>query len=139
MKEFNLNEFYLWKEQRSRMDYIKADDLKNGYLYRISARHGQYGIWFDNEGEFILSRHKFGENFLFGEIHWDLSDNHGTAKAFTEIEKTPYTTEDMEKTYKNNKSDMLRYLNEYEDALTELEDKVGRYKAWIILEKQGRW
>ena len=48
-------------------DYLKMDELKDGYLYTIIARNALYGIWRADEQAFLISRIKFGDNFLFKE------------------------------------------------------------------------
>ena len=73
--------------------YIKAEDLKDGYLYEIDARNANRGIWWKKNGSFAISRFKLGDNFLFEEIHYDLDDWHGTAKPIKEIEKSPFNPE----------------------------------------------
>lgn len=94
-----------------RIKYLKPEELKVGYLYEIDARNASYGIWMGIDyGEFLISRHKFGDNFLFEEIHVDLSDGFGTVKPLREIEETPF---DMTKfNFSGNKDNyVLEYLN----------------------------
>lgn len=91
--------------------YLKPKELKVGYLYEIDARNASYGIWMGIEyGEFLISRYKFGDVFLFEEIHVDLSDSFGTVKPLKEIEKTPF---DMTKLKFGDNIDtkVLEYLN----------------------------
>ena len=76
-------------------NYLKVDELKAGYLYRIRARNARIGIWMPDKGEFLISRNKFGNNYLFEEIHWDLSDHFGTVRPKYEIEKAPFNEEDL--------------------------------------------
>lgn len=96
---------------RRGVTYLKPEELKVGYLYEIDARNASYGIWMGIEyGEFLLSRYKFDDNFLFEEIHVDLSNDFGTVKPLKEIEKSPF---DM-KEYKfsgNIDAEVLEYLN----------------------------
>lgn len=70
-------------------DYIKIPDLKDGYLYRILARNAGLGIWFKEQNAFTISRHKFGDNFLFEEYHWD-NESFATAKPIEELEESPF-------------------------------------------------
>lgn len=77
------------------VDYIKVEDLKEGYLYRIMARNADYGIWFPSEQGFVIRRLKFDNVFTFTELHWDLSDHFGTAKPLLELEKSPFTDDDL--------------------------------------------
>ena len=88
--------------------YIKPNKLKDKYLYRIKAHNALYGIWVVEDGEFIISRFKCGENYLFEEIHWDLSEDFGTAKPLYEIEKCPFETF-------TNEQKVLNYLNSKND------------------------
>ena len=99
--------------ERRDMKYLKPEELKLGYLYEIDARNADFGIWMGIDyGEFLISRYKCGENFLFEEIHFDLSDHFGTVKPLKEIEKTLF---DMSKTSfgDNENNDILEYLNEW--------------------------
>ncbi len=76
-------------------DYIKPEDLKEGGLYRISARNASYGIWCEKDNGFYISRHKFGVNYLFIEIHWDLSDGFGTVKPLEWVKQAPFDTSEL--------------------------------------------
>ena len=109
------------------MDYLKVEELKPFHLYRIKARNGTVGIWNPDKGEFVLSRYKFRENYTFGEIHWDLDPNFGTARPLEELEETPFNAEDLRDRaihidgvdwWGNPKEkDILKYLNEWEHKL----------------------
>lgn len=77
------------------MDYLKVDALKAGYIYHIDARNGTVGVWNPVKSEFLLSRYKFGHNFLFGELHWDVDKQFGTAKPLKELEKSPFVQDDL--------------------------------------------
>lgn len=117
--------------KRHTMDYLKVEDLKPGYLYRIRARNGTVGIWNPETGEFLLSRYKFGNNYTFGEIHWDLDPNFGTAKPFEELEKSPFEMEDLQDRQmvkgdlkwwgkpKEKEQALLDYLNKWEHKLND--------------------
>jgi len=76
--------------EKSAMEYLKVDQLRNGYLYRIRARNAQIGIWHPPVGGFVISRFKFGFNYLFVEIHWDLDKWHGTVQPIKILEKAPF-------------------------------------------------
>lgn len=90
-------------------NYIKAEDLKDGYLYRIDARRAEYGIWIKKRGTFLISRVKFGCVFLFEERHYDLDDFSGTAKPIKELEKAPFQIERLNNVRRNDK-EVLEYL-----------------------------
>ena len=80
---------------KSRTDYIPIKDLKNGYLYIIDARNASIGIWSKIDIAFTISRHKFNDNFLFEENHYDIGDIqpenacYGTAKPLKELYEVP--------------------------------------------------
>ena len=100
----------MWEEIKS---YLKVDQCRPGYLYRILARNGHVGIcdaYSKNSHDFTLSRHKFGSNYTFSEEHWDADKLYGTVKPIEEIEQVPkevFLSEVM----------MLEYLNKWEDTL----------------------
>lgn len=94
-------------------DYLKVEELKPGYLYRIRARNGTVGVWDPDKGEFLLSRYKYGSNYTFGEVHWDLSDFFGTVRPHEELEKCPLDMADFDE------KEMLKYLNEWEHKLND--------------------
>ena len=89
------------------MDYIKVEDLKDGYVYEIDARNSNVGVWHEANGEFVLSRFKFGLNYLFGEIHYDLSDDFGTVKPIREVCKCS-----LDLDININEKLLLDYLND---------------------------
>ena len=107
-------------------DYIKIEDLKGGYLYRISARNAEYGIWLPQRNTFAISRIKFGSNYIFEEEHWDNGPPYGTVKPSKEIEKSPFDHEIINIKYEKdekgktiyfgypNSEDMIEYLNKFE-------------------------
>lgn len=93
------------------MEYLKIDQLKDGYLYKIMARNAGYGIWSSDREGFIISRIKFGDNFVFVEHHWD-SKEWPTAKPIEEIEKSPFDKEELNHPIDTKVSKrILKYLN----------------------------
>lgn len=107
-------------------DYLKVDELKDGYLYKLDARNASVGVWLAERGEFLISRYKCGENYLFEEVHWDLSEDFGTAKPLYELEKAPFDKENYTEGRQSNGywgypkfEELLAYLNtktkEFED------------------------
>lgn len=112
--------------------YLKVEELKPYYLYRIKARNGTVGLWNPNKGEFVLSRYKFGDNYTFGEIHWDLDTSFGTVKPWKELDKSPFTEGDFKWQkikeegirgwyWGNPKEEaLLKYLNEWEYKLNDV-------------------
>jgi len=114
------------KERSKDFAYISVEKLKDGYLYKIHARNAEYGIWVAACGHFIISRIKYTTNYLFEEIHWDLSTHFGTVRPIEEIEKSPFDPKDMkervlikgeEREYLAYKDDdqILEYLNQWEE------------------------
>lgn len=105
------------------LEYLKMDQLKAGYLYKIRARNANYGIWLPQRQGFIISRIKFGDNYLFEEYHWDC-EAFATVKPLEEIEKSPFNADEINIEhserdgkkffgYPNSKA-ILTYLNKFE-------------------------
>jgi hypothetical protein len=101
-------------------NYLKMDELKDGYLYKIIARNASYGIWKADTKGFIISRIKCGDNYVFEEYHYDC-EAFATAQPLEEIEKSPFDTKDF--VYDDvgphtiqfrNKDAVLEYLNNSE-------------------------
>ena len=110
--------------------YLTVDELKEGYLYRIRARNAGYGIWTPECGGFHISREKFGRNYLFVEIHYDLSDSFGTVLPFEEIEIAPFKTKWLRDWH--TKRSIERHVLEYLNRRTkELEEKRGQLAAQV--------
>lgn len=80
----------------NRAQYIPLDECKDGYFYCIHARNSNGGIFSEKEKGFIISRFKFGDNFLFTEYHWDTGEPYGTVKPIKEICKAPELNDDGE-------------------------------------------
>lgn len=94
-------------------NYMKVDDLKHNYLYKLRCRNARVGVWNEDTGDFTISRHKFRENFTFPETHHDLSQWHGTAFPQEELELCPFDVNNF------NEKQMLDYLNEWEERQTD--------------------
>jgi len=67
------------------MDYIKVDDCKDGYLYKIYSRNLTYGIYSKQSGGFLGIRYKWNE-YLDVEYHMDTG---GTVTPHEEIKECP--------------------------------------------------
>ena len=91
------------------LEYLKVEELKDGYLYYILARNAKYGIWLEEKGAFLISRFKFYNNYLFEETHYDLDDSFGTVRPLREVGKTPFTKEMI----KMKDNEVLKYLNQF--------------------------
>lgn len=76
--------------------YLTMQTMKPNYLYLLKARNFSLGIWKENEKGFLGRRTKFSDVFTFVELHWDASDDFGTAKPLKELEKSPFVQEDLE-------------------------------------------
>ena len=81
--------------------YLLLSECKDGFVYFILARNAHIGIFNEKKKTFVISRHKFGDNFLFEEDHWDTGEPYGTVKPIRLIEK--FEERDEEET--------LKYLN----------------------------
>lgn len=66
-------------------NYIKLDQCKDRFLYRIHSRNLEYGIYSEQKKGFIGIREKFGSKYLFTEYHWDAGEPYGTVKPQEEL------------------------------------------------------
>lgn len=105
-------------------EYLEPHELKPGGVYKIKARNASFGVWTPEYQGFHISRTKFGRNYVFVEIHWDLSDDFGTVRPLKFVEMAPFdwtqlkdwdTEEELEK-------EVLKYLNELE---RKFEEEIG--------------
>lgn len=98
-------------------EYLEPHELKPGGLYKIKARNASFGIWTPEYQGFHISREKFGRNYLFVEIHWDLSDGFGTVRPLKFIEMCPFDTAQLKdwNTDAELEKKVLEYLNEFEE------------------------
>ena len=62
---------------------IPLNELEIGAAYELEARNVHVGIW--DGKEFHGIRYKFGDQFMDSEIHYDLDDHYGTAKAIRKL------------------------------------------------------
>lgn len=113
------------KVQESDYGYLKIEELKEGWCYRILARNAHIGIWKTKEKGFIISRKKLGNNYLFIEYHWDSGNlstveingvkreiKFGTVKPFFAIEKAPFSSEELSDNDEKPKYyEIMNYLN----------------------------
>jgi hypothetical protein len=108
-------------------NYLKIEELKDLWLYKINARNGYVGIWVKEANGFLLPRLKFGHWFVFMEYHYDLGAfAHGTVKPIEEIEKCPFTGDDLKlkritlengNKYWDYDDNTLKYLMERQEEL----------------------
>ena len=100
--------------------YLKAEELKGGFLYYIDARNANFGIWNPEKNSFYISRTKFGCNYVLEEIHYDKDETFGTVKPLKEIEESPFKSEDIKLEVTTDyigythSDDLLDYLNSFE-------------------------
>jgi hypothetical protein len=73
------------KRFQDRKDYIKLEDTKVGYLYKIHGRNARFGIFCGSD--FMILRTKWEDTYLSHEIHMDLG---GTAFGIKELEQSPW-------------------------------------------------
>jgi len=105
-------------------NYLKMDQLKAGYLYKLNARRAGYGIWLPQRQSFATSRIKARQNFLSEESHYDHEGWGATAAPVEEIEKSPFDAKDINVIdYEESGSkyfgypkykEILEYLNKFE-------------------------
>ena len=133
------------------MNYLKIDELKDGHAYYIHARNANIGIWSKTRKAFTISRHKFGNNYLFDEFHWDTGAPHGTVKPEKEIEKSPYIP-DQDTIIKftdthfypggglsliEKEDEILEYLNKLEEKFVTIADLINRILFTQYKSKKG--
>lgn len=74
----------LWDEivkrrKELRENRIPIDKCVKGRLYKLACRNLGYGVY-DGDSGFIGLREKFGNVYLFTEIHWDEGPPFGTVE-----------------------------------------------------------
>lgn len=96
-------------------DYIKIDDLKNNYSYKIIGRNAYVGIWVENEKSFMISRYTGLKPYLFHEYHWDIGTPFGTVKPIELIELCPFSVKGKMGYNKIEEKKLLEYLDKLEE------------------------
>jgi len=98
-------------------NYVKMEDLKDKYCYKIYARNAYVGIWVERKKSFMISRYKVGPNsYLFEEYHWDTGPPLGTVKPLMLIEKCPFQIKDTTDYNEVDKKTLLNYLDRLEES-----------------------
>jgi hypothetical protein len=117
--DYVINELIKFDQKmRDNTDYLKLENLNNGYCYKIFARNAYVGVWKENQKAFMISRYKMGANpFLFDEYHWDTNDEKnfpfGTVKPIELIEKFPF---ELKENYSDSEAQkILNYLDILEE------------------------
>ena len=118
-------------------DYIKVEDLEEGWLYRIKARNADVGIWFPSEQGFVIRRRKFDLIYTFVEIHWDLSPNFGTVKPIERLELSPFEKDDLIYTRQGARYLSMQKEDKILEWLKEAELKYVPDSEYIELEKRS--
>ena len=60
--------------------YIPIEECVDRGIYRIHSRNLEVGAYIAAKAEFIGIREKLGDEYLFGEFHWDTGAPFGTVK-----------------------------------------------------------
>ncbi len=111
----------LLKKIQDSTDYLKIEDLKHGYTYKIFARRAYVGVWLEKKKAFMISRIKgILSPYLYYEFHWDTNDEvnfpYGTAKPLGLIEKFPFELKEDKEDYADNEAkEIINYLDKLED------------------------
>lgn len=79
------DKFKKYLEEHRSDNYIKLDQCKNRFLYRIHSRNLNFGVYSEEAKGFIGIREKFGSKYLFTEYHWDTGEPYGTVKPQEEL------------------------------------------------------
>lgn len=58
---------------------IPIAEMQDRGVYLIDARNASVGIWNASTKSFTISRHKWVDNYLFEESHWETGAPYGTA------------------------------------------------------------
>ena len=96
---------------------IPVTVCKPGYLYKISSRNLNLGIY-DGDYGFLGIRTKFGYRYLFTEYHSDMNNHCATVFPKEEICESPFTEEQV---YSENK-EILDWLEQKEKEIFKLPD-----------------
>lgn len=110
-------------------DYLKMDELKNGFTYLMTARNGFIGVWNAESRGFVFVREKFGREYLFTEFHWDTGPPFGTVHPIQEVEECPI--EDLRESWKDEENDCWIENRPLFDYLKSVEEKgLELQKQW---------
>lgn len=101
-------------------EYLKLEECKHGYTYRISSRNLAFGVYDERKQGFVGIRTKFGDRYLFVEYHYDTAAPFGTVCPRIELEKCPiedlaeghFIEENGKKFYRTNKV-LFDYLDTF--------------------------
>ena len=64
-------------------DYLKKEELEVGQAYEVTARNFGIAIWTGKD--FAGLRHKFGDDFIDHETHWDDHTHFGTVRPLRKL------------------------------------------------------
>jgi hypothetical protein len=74
-----------YRALKAASNYLKIEELEDGYLYLMHGRNSYLGIWRAELQSFTILRAKLGFLRLEIENHWDTGALHGTAKPFVKL------------------------------------------------------
>lgn len=86
------------------MKKIPLNECRHGFTYRINSRNLRYGVYNEVSKGFTGIRYKFGDRFLFTELHYDVGPPFGTVHPIEELEQCPI--EDL----RESNSELMKYL-----------------------------
>ena len=79
-----LEKYLILIDEMQKPGWIPATQCKDNYIYLLDARNMSYGKYDAKDARFVGIRHKFGDEFLDSEYHFDTGEPHGTAKPLKE-------------------------------------------------------
>ena len=68
---------------------VPVDELKDNYLYWVSARNLKLAVYRKSTKGYLGIREKFSNRFIFEEYDWDLADDFKTCTPLEEICECP--------------------------------------------------
>lgn len=118
------------------MKKILFEDCEENWLYLIDARNASLGV-FQKEAEgFIIARTKFSNTYLFIEIHYDMSEHHGTATPLLKLEKVPFEVLYKDSIYSDKR--LLQWLIEKKEEYKKMIDDLVEERWEAIKERRKR-
>lgn len=91
------------------LEYLTIEECEDGMTYKIDGRNFDYGVYTIKTKSFLGIRHKFGNQFIDSEEHYDCGAPHGTVFPF---EKLDYPKQDLSKLYDEKGTTLYTYFND---------------------------
>lgn len=91
--------------------YLRMEQCRDGYCYLLDSRNLNLGVYAEKHKAFFGIRHKFGNEFIDNEFHWDTGAPYGTACPIEEICHCPIGTDP------STAETLLKWLSEKRDSL----------------------